>query len=168
MRRICHAKQAASADYYRQFHLYFLKGKEGSELENSSELREKLAALSWKHDFWKKLALSFYTNYTANQESHTRAMQQLRAELHRRYPDGEIPQQFRDDFRRLSLPLMKYTNILSFNWRSIILFISILCLMPWLYFAAELTIFNILLIYMNVRHENMCRRLTDDLRNGKY
>ncbi len=95
-------------------------------------------------------------------------MQQLRAELHRRFPDGEIPQSFRDDFRRLSLPLMKYTNILSFNWRSIILFVSILCLMPWLYFAAELTIFNIILIYMNVRHENICRRLTDDLRNGKY
>ena len=165
---ICHAKQAASADYYRQFHLYFLKGKEGSELENSSELREKLAALSWKHDFWKKLVLSSYTNYTANQESNPRAMQQLRAELHRRFPDGNIPQSFRDDFRRLSLPLMKYTNILSFNWRSIILFISILCLMPWLYFAAELTIFNLILIYMNVRHENICRRLTDDLRNGKY
>ena len=27
---LCHAKQAAAADYYRQFHLYFLKGKEGS------------------------------------------------------------------------------------------------------------------------------------------
>ena len=25
---LCHAKQAAAADYYRQFHLYFLKGKE--------------------------------------------------------------------------------------------------------------------------------------------
>ena len=95
-------------------------------------------------------------------------MHELRVDPHRRKPSGEIPQPFRDDLRRLSLPLMKYTNILSFNWRSIILFISILCLMPWLYFAAELTIFNILLIYMNVRHENMCRRLTDDLRNGKY
>ncbi len=30
---ICHAKQAAMADYYRQFHLYFLKGTDGSELD---------------------------------------------------------------------------------------------------------------------------------------
>lgn len=34
---LCHAKQAAAADYYRQFHLYFLKGEEGSELESSRD-----------------------------------------------------------------------------------------------------------------------------------
>ena len=48
---ICHAKQAASADYYRQFHLYFLKGEEGSELDTASELKKKLAELSWKENF---------------------------------------------------------------------------------------------------------------------
>ena len=36
---LSHAKQAASADYYRQFHLYFLKGKEGSELDSTEPLR---------------------------------------------------------------------------------------------------------------------------------
>lgn len=165
---ICHGKQAAMADYYRQFHLYFLKGAEGSELENSTELKAKLASLSWSGNFWRKLVLSFYTNYTVNQESHTPAMQQLRAELRRRFPSGVASEEFRADFRRLSLPLMKYTNILSFNWRSITLFISILCLMPWLYFAAELTVFNAIAIYMNVRHERICRRLTADLRAGRY
>lgn len=165
---ICHGKQAAMADYYRQFHLYFLKGAEGSELENSVELKEKLSHLSWRHDFWKRLVLTFYTNYTVNQESHTRAMQQLRAELHRRFPQGVASEEFRAEFRRLSLPLMKYTNILSFNWRSIILFVSILCLMPWLYFAAELTLGNMIAIYMNLRHEKICRRLTAELRQGRY
>ncbi len=38
---LCHAKQAAAADYYRQFHLYFLKGEEGSELESCDELRSR-------------------------------------------------------------------------------------------------------------------------------
>lgn len=52
---ICHAKQAAMADYYRQFHLYFLKGEDGSELETASDLKAKLKNLSWSHDFWKKL-----------------------------------------------------------------------------------------------------------------
>ena len=33
---LCHAKQAAMADYYRQFHLYFLKGKDGSELDSAA------------------------------------------------------------------------------------------------------------------------------------
>ena len=34
-----HVKQAAMADYYRQFHLYFLKGEDGSELETASDLK---------------------------------------------------------------------------------------------------------------------------------
>lgn len=54
---ICHAKQAAMADYYRQFHLYFLKGEDGSELENTLTLRKKYASLSWRHNFWQKLTL---------------------------------------------------------------------------------------------------------------
>lgn len=165
---ICHAKQAASADYYRQFHLYFLKGEEGSELESARDLKEKLASLSWKHDFWKKLTLTFYTNYTVNQESHTRRMQELRAELHNRFPSGKIPQSFRDAFRKESLPLMKYTNILSFNWRTIALFTSLFLKMPWLYFAFELTVLNILLIYMCVRHERICRNFTKQLKDGLY
>ena len=32
---MCHAQQAAMADIYRQFHLFFLKGKAGSELDKS-------------------------------------------------------------------------------------------------------------------------------------
>lgn len=165
---ICHAKQAAMADYYRQFHLYFLKGESGSELENASNLKEKLASLSWSCNFWQKLVLTFYTNYTVNQEATTPAMQALRAELRRRYPDGRIPQNFRDDFRRLSLPLMKYTNILSFNWRTIALFTSLFLAMPWLYFAFELTVLNILMLYMRGRHESLCRKLTAELQNNTY
>ncbi len=165
---ICHAKQAAMADYYRQFHLYFLKGEEGSELENAGELKRKLGELTWSHDFWKKLTLTFYTNYTIQQEGTTRAMQGLRRELKRRFPDGRIPASFRDAFRAKSLPLMKYTNILSFNWRTIALFTSLLLKMPWLYFAFELTVLNALLVMMIVRHERFCKRFTAELKDGKY
>ena len=35
-----HSKQAAMADYYRNVHLFFLKGKSGSELDNSVQQRE--------------------------------------------------------------------------------------------------------------------------------
>ncbi len=165
---ICHAKQAAAADYYRQFHLYFLKGEEGSELDTASDLRKKLAELSWSRDFWKKLTLTFYTNYTVNQESNTRSMQALRRELAKRFPDGRIPQSFRDAFRRASLPLMKFTNILSFNWRTIALFTSLFLMMPWLYFAFELVVLNFLMVYMICRHERICRKFTKELEDGKY
>ncbi|MBD5348645.1 MAG: CDP-alcohol phosphatidyltransferase family protein [Bacteroides sp.] len=154
---LCHATQAAMADYYRQFHLFFLKGKQGSELENSSDLRKKYDSLSWKHNFFQKFIMTFYLNYTVGQERRTPAMQNLRRRLREKY-HGEIPQEVRDRFRALSLPLMKYTNILSFNVRTIALFTAILIFrMPWLYFAFELTVLNFILIYMVVRHERICK-----------
>lgn len=165
---ICHAKQAAMADYYRQFHLYMLKGSDGSELENSAALRRKLASLSWRANFMQKLVLTFYTNYTISQESWTPAMQQLRADIARHWPGGTPPLTLRRAFRRASLPLMKYTNILSFNWRTITLFTALLLKMPWLYFAAELVIFNSILIYMVRRHEKICRRFTTQINDGTY
>lgn len=165
---LCHAKQAAAADYYRQFHLYFLKGEEGSELESCDELRSRLATLSWSKNFWKKLTLTFYTNYTANQEALTPSMQALRRELRKRFASGTIPMTFREAFRQKSLPLMKYTNILSFNWRVIALFTALFLQMPWLYFAFELIVLNALLVYMIVRHERICRYFTKELKDGKY
>lgn len=164
----CHAKQAAMADCYRQFHLYFLKGEGGSELENGDELKKKLNTLSWSKNFWKKLTMTFYTNYTLQQEATTRRMQELRKELAVRFPDGKIPQSFRDAFRKKSLPLMKYTNILSFNWRTIALFTSLFIGMPWLYFIFELTVLNFLLVMMVIRHERICRNFTKELKDGKY
>lgn len=165
---ICHSLQAAQADYYRQFHLFFLKGKEGSELDSSSQLEGKYAEMSWGKNFWAKLTMTFYLNYTRQQEGRTPRMQALRKALRNRFGDGAIPQSFRSDFRRLSLPLMKYTNMLSFNTRCFALFASLFLRMPWLYFAFELTVLNVMLIYMMWRHETICSLLTKDLNNGKY
>ena len=165
---ICHAKQAAMADYYRQFHLYFLKGEDGSELEQADTLKQRLAGLTWSKNFWQKLVLTFYTNYTVNQEATTPAMQRFRRKLRQHYPDGRINPALRNAFRMDSLPLMKYTNILSFNWRCIALFVSLFAQMPWLYFAFELVVLNLLLVYMVKRHERICRKFTKAIEDGKY
>lgn len=162
-----HAKQASSADYYRQFHLYFLKGEAGSELDSCKVLDAKLNELSWKKDFWSKLVMFFYRNYTANQEKFTPYMQVLRSELNHRY-GGAIPQSFRDAFRAKSKPLMKYTNMLTFNTRIIVLFLSVIMQMPYLYFLFEVTVLNIMLIYMIKRHEGICDKFVEELNDGKY
>ena len=164
----CHAKQAAMADYYRQFHLYFLKGKEGSELDSVDQLDKDFAAVTWKGHFWKKVTMMFYRNYTANQEVMTPSMQTLRRKLKKLFGDDIVPDQFRNDFRLKSKPLMKYTNMLSFNTRVIALFISIIVRMPWLYFAFELTVLNLMLVYMILRHESICRSFIAKLDNGEY
>lgn len=155
---LCHATQAAMADYYRQFHLYFVKGKEGSELDSAQDLWDKFHSLSWKKNFWQKLVLMFYTNYTTGQEKRTPWMQKFRKVLRSRFGD-DVPADLRDEFRAQSKPLMKYTNMLSFNTRTIALFVAILIFqMPWLYFAFELSVLNIMLLYMMWRHERICRK----------
>lgn len=159
---LSHAKQAASADYYRQFHLYFLKGKDGSELDSTDMLRESYRQVPWRGNFFKKLTQWVYINYTAQQESLTPQMQRLRRELRQRYGD-DIPQTFRDAFRQKSLPMMKYTNMLSFNTRTIAMFVSVIIQAPWLYFAFELVVLNLMLVYMICTHENFCKKFADQL-----
>lgn len=156
----CHSKQAAMADYYRNIHLFFLKGKSGSELDNAAQQQALYQSLSWKENLVRKTFLWFYTNYTRSQEQRTPAFQSFFSLLKHQYgEDGVCPQELRDCFRQGSLPLMKYTNILSFNTRAFVLCLSLFVAMPWIYFVFELTILNILLIYMVVRHEKLCKKM---------
>ena len=157
---VCHALQAAVADSYRQFHLLLLKGTAGSELDSTEELERRYRELSWKRDFGQKLVQFFYIGYTRRQESLSPAMQTA---LRRRYPDGQLPADVRERFRAWSFPLCKWENFMTFNWRSIFLFVTLLAGQPWLYFVAELTVFNIVLVYTIVTHERICRRMTASL-----
>ncbi len=160
---LCHAQQAAMADRYRQFHLFFLNGKDGSELDDAGTLWRQYREMPWTGNFFSKLFMFFYAHYTGIQERFTPQMQKFRKVLNQKY-HSHIPKEFTEQFLAGSRPLMKYTNILSFNVRSWALFISILVFrMPWLYFAFELTIMNILLVYMIVCHERLCIRLRRSL-----
>lgn len=163
---LCHSKQAAMADYYRNIHLFFLKGKAGSELDNYVQQKEIYESLSWKKDFIRKLFLWFYKDYTRSQESLTPAFQRFFALLQQRY-GAVAPQKIRDEFRQGSLPLMKYTNILSFNTRVIALFISLLINEPWLYFVFELTVLNALLVYMIWRHERLSNKMYKEIQTAQ-
>ena len=159
---VCHAKQCQLADYYRNIHLYFLKGESGSELDNAAKLSEEFRSLSWKQDGAWKLFLFFYRNYTRSQEQLTPAFQRFRKAMSQRFGTA-LPASLRQDFRRGSLPLMKWANILTFNTRAIVLYASLLCGLPWIYLVFEVTVMNVLFFYMRARHEGLCRRLTDNL-----
>ena len=152
---ICHSKQCALADYYRNIHLYFLKGKEGSELDNSARQRRLFREAPWKGHF-------FYGNYTHSQEQMTPRFQRFFALVNAKYA-GNVPQTLRDEFRKGSLPLMKWANILTFNTRAIVLFVVVLTGVPWVYFLFEVTVMNVLFFYMRGRHEALCARLTHQL-----
>lgn len=89
-------------------------------------------------------------------------MQRLRKIIRSKYGE-EVPALFREAFRVQSKPLMKYTNMLSFNTRVIALFISLFINEVWLYFVFELSVLNIMLIYMRNRHEKICRNFVEEI-----
>ena len=156
----CHGRQCGLADYYRQIHLFFLKGEAGSELDNSVQQRKIYDETPWKGNFLWKVFLKSYVNYTRTQERQTPNFQRLIARLRAKYGStNKIPQSFRDRFRENSLPLMKWTNILTFNTRAIVLYLVCLMDLPWLYFAFEIIVMGILCQYMRWRHERFCAKL---------
>jgi hypothetical protein len=75
----------------------------------------------------------------------------------------DIPQHIRDEFRENSLPLMKYTNFLTFNARGIALYIAALIDMPWIYLLFEIIVLGGVYKYMNYWHEKFCRQLIQKL-----
>jgi hypothetical protein len=153
----CHTKQAAVADYIRNFHLLIVKGKKGSELEDSVSLTKDAKQLTWKKDGIEKIFMFFYIPYTKGQEDLTPDVQSFRKTLIEKFSETEPPAGFRQEFRMASRPMMKYANILSFNTRTVALFISIITGLSWLYFVFELTVLNIIFIYLLLHYGTICK-----------
>lgn len=156
---ICHGKQAALADYYRQMHLRLLKGESGSELDSSEMISKKKESMSWHKNFFNKLLTGAYAAYTRRQEAETPNMQRLLRTFRDKWGNSPIPPALNREAIRLSRPLCKWENFMTFNWRTIFLFASLICGCPWVYFVIELTVFNAAAVYTNRRHEKICRRL---------
>ena len=153
----CHSGQCRLADYYRQIHLFFLKGQDAAELPDAARQQAVRDAMPWRGHLVEKFFQHIYVNYTQRQEKSTPAFQRLRSRLRREYgSEGNAPQAFRSEFRRYSLPLMPLTNILTFNTRAIALYISCLIDLPWLYFLFEIVVMSALREYMRRRHEAFC------------
>lgn len=102
--------------------------------------------------------------YTQKQECATPQFQHLLARLTEVYgAPSKAPQAFRDRFRQGSLPLMKWTNILTFNTRAIVLYTVCLLDVPVLYFVFEIVVMTALCLYMRAHHEALCKKLSATL-----
>ena len=154
-----YGSQCQLADYYRNIHLYFTNEKNGNEFHNSETERKEYKATPWRGNFFWKIFLNAYVAYVSNQERMTPRFQTFINKVHKRYRT-ELPEWLRNDFRKGSLPLMKYTNILTFNSRAIMLCFTMLTGELWIYLIFELVILMLLFIYMQQRHESLCYKLT--------
>lgn len=156
-----HNYQCMLADYYRNIHLFFLKGKEGAELDDYASQHAIYQQHVKERNWVGMLFFSNYSRYCRKQEAATPQFQALRGALTQQYGSmSAAPQQFRDTFCAGSRPLMKYTNFVSYNWRAIMLYVGCLSNMAWLSPIFELTILMLTTLYMRHRHEQLCHRLT--------
>ncbi len=158
---LCHSPQSSLSDYYRQIHLYFLKGKDGSELDSYEHEHDIVESLKGKKGvFWDRAFHINYQRYCKSQERRTPAFQKFHAALLKKYGSIEqVPQELKDSFLKGSRPLMPFTNFMTFNSRAILLYVTCLLNCPWVYLVVEITLYNLLYVYMHKRHENLCKRL---------
>lgn len=160
-----HGSQCQLADYYRNIHLYFTNEKNGNEFHNSMAVRKEYDETPWKGNFFWKIFLSAYVSYVGNQERMTPRFQRFIKTVHDRY-GTDIPRGLRDEFRKGSLPLMKYTNFITFNSRAIMLCFTMLINQMWMYLFFELIVLMAVFLYMKYKHERLCKRLTTEIENG--
>lgn len=164
---VAHVLQSAMADYYRNVHLFFIKGKAGSELDNSTSLQKDIDNLSWKKNFFIKFALRGYRGYTRMQEANSPMLQKLLTEVNLRFPK-HLPEQLIIDFRALNKPLMKYTNIIQFNTRVLFLFLWLFIDQVWLYFVFDIFVLTPILIYMVCRQEQVSKTILSRIQKQDY
>ena len=112
---LCHSPQSSLSDYYRNIHLFFLKGKSGSELDNSEQQRKVFEQMKADKDWLGCLFFYNYANYCRSQEKRTPKFQRF-FQLYNEAQTAEASQQemreqVRQSFLEGSRPLMKYTNL---------------------------------------------------------
>ena len=151
---LSHSLQSAAADYLRNAWLYFAEGKRRAELDSSRQLRMEFDRLRWGSDFRRKFLLRLYLNYTRQQEWLMPRLGELK-----RMANGSEGAAIPPAYTRANRPLIKCLNLLATNPRMILLFALLLLREPVWYFVAEVTIFNLLLLFLLRREGVICRRL---------
>lgn len=149
---ISHSFQSAYADYYRNYYLMFVHGNNIGEIDESNKLKEDYKKLSWLKNFSQKFLMRVYLNYTIQQELFSKNIIKL-YRLTKENLNIGANSQLASIYRLLNKPLIKYFNILTTNTRMIFLFFTLFIKLPELYFLFELTLLNILFVYVILKHE---------------
>src|SRR6266568_2380482 len=157
---ISHALQGAAADYYRSTYLYFANNGAQIGLDSASALRSDYQELSWCFKPWNKFLLTLYLNFTRQQEMLAPHLKKLRDTTSQQC-HGEIPNWLRTRYRNLASPTFKWWSLLMTNARMLVLFVLLFIGQPIWYFWFELTLLNLLLVYLIVRQENMAESLEE-------
>ncbi len=161
---LSHGLQAGAADYCRNAYLYFVKGR--SALDSVSKVQHEYRQYSWATDPWRKLLLRLYLNATHEQELILSGVTRLR-EVTERNLGETLPAWFQSRYRTLVLPTFKWWSLLMTNTRMLILLVLFLVRQPVCFFWLEITVGNLLLVYLILRQERIIRSLIQSFATQK-
>lgn len=153
---ICHAGQDRMADYYRNLHLLFFTRGDGSEFDRSKALYEQFR--TEKESVFKRFYLFMYANYTKMQEQYSPRLQKFLAVAG---DDGKYPEPVRECFLTESRKYIQLTNLLTINFRAIVMFLLVL-IGQYAFYFPFLVLMELINIYMIVRYEKIAAKLKND------
>ena len=156
---LSHLLQAGITDYYKTLHLYFVSREKGREFHSIDQVKAQQRAMESRTN---RSFYALYEVYTRVQEFWTPTLQQMLRTLQARYGD-DIPERLRVAFRSRSRRLMThYIDLMTFNGRTIVLFLVMLLSirwshLVWIYFIYEAVVLNVILLLSIHKHERICR-----------
>lgn len=159
---ISHLNQAALTDLYKTFHLRFISKEKGKEFETYSMVKARVDNME---PGFSKFAMRVYSMYTKMQSLYTPNLQKFVdvAIDHNIEHDEEIKRNFRLGNRIV----MKLVDLMTFNGRTIPLFIVALTGHIWLYFLYEIVFLWIVFFVARDQHETLCKAFSYEVKE-KY
>lgn len=149
---LSHLVQANITDYYKTLHLYFISKDKGAEFQTLEQVIAEHKAMKLGIN---KTFFFLYRGYTLLQIKATPTLQRMLQNLHAKYGD-DIPQDVRVAFRKQSSQLMRCVDLLTFNGRTMVMFVIVLTGQVWAYYLYEIIVLNIVLAICMKKHEKIC------------
>ena len=163
---ISHSLQSSLADYYRNAYLKIVVDPTRSELEGVNEIRAEYGPIRFFEHPVKKILMRIYLNYTIQQEALSKNFQRLRRLIDATY-GVNIPKWVSEEYRRENKPLMKYYAILTTNTRMIIMAVCILLDKVPLFFAVEIILINLIMIFVTAYQEKLSAGMVSMIEKGE-
>ena len=152
MSGMSHLFQANITDYYKTLHLYFISKDKGAEFQSIEQIEAQHKQLKYGV---AKFFYFLYRWYSLLQVKVTPSLQKMLKQMHSLYGD-DIPENIRIEFRKKSKALMKYIDLMTFNGRTIIMFVIVLSGEVYLYYLYEILVLNAVLFFCMKKHEQIC------------
>jgi len=161
---LSHAVQGGFADYARNAYLFLVAGRSRAEVDSSKRIRADYEQLLWRREFWQKSLLRTYLNFTLSQEMFSPGLTQLREASLGAFP-STIPATLQASYRAAARPLFIWIGLLMTNTRMLVLFLTLILDHPAWYFLVEVTFLNLVLVYAQMRQNQLCRRFLPEIEN---